>query len=429
MTRALLDESWLAEQRDNAERSDARVREAIEATARGEFVLVTDASDRENECDLIMAADAATPERIAFLVRHTSGVVCVPITGERLDELGIPLMVASGSDPFTTAFTQTVDYRPTTTTGISASDRAATIRALATPTAGGQDFCRPGHVFPLRSRDRGVLDRAGHTEAAVDLARLAGRYPAGVIAELVTEDGSMLRPVDCARFAAQHDLVVVSIADLVSYRQRHETLVELVADTTLPTRWGRFRCRLYQSRIVGSETVALTVGDLQGLTSPLVRIHSECLTSDVFGSLRCDCGDQLSHSLKAISAEGRGVLLYMRGHEGRGIGLGNKLRAYGLQDLGHDTVDANSELGLPVDAREYYLGAQVLGALGITAARLLTNNPAKAIGLIDAGIRVTERIPLHTVVHRESVAYMQSKRTRMGHLIPALDDQLHAAIL
>ncbi len=376
---------------------------------------------------MIIAAEAATTERLAFMIRHTSGVVCAPVLPQRLDQLEIPLMVRENTDKLGTAFTQSVDYRLGSSTGISASDRAGTIRALARPTSVAADFSRPGHVFPLRARPGGVLERAGHTEAAIDLVALAGRCPAAAISELVNDDGSMTRGAQLRQFAAKRRLAALSIADLVRYRQRHEPLIELLADTALPTRWGQLRCRVYRSTVDGAQTLAITVGEVREASDVLLRMHSECLTGDVFGSRRCDCGDQFEQALDRMSAQGRGVLLYMRGHEGRGIGLINKIRAYSLQDSGLDTVDANLELGLPVDAREYYVGAQIIRDLGIASVALLTNNPDKLYRLLDLGAPVARRIPLHSAPHRESVDYLLSKKQRMGHLLPAADDQRFAA--
>jgi 3,4-dihydroxy 2-butanone 4-phosphate synthase/GTP cyclohydrolase II len=396
------------------------IEDAIAAIARGEIVVVADDEDRENEGDLIMAADAATPEAIAFFVRHTSGVICVGLTGERCDDLDLTPMVRANqnTESHGTAFTITVDLAEGTSTGISAADRAATLRALADPSVGSEAFNRPGHIFPLRARPGGVLKRIGHTEASVDLARLAGRAPAGVLCELVLDGGDMARGADLRRFADEHGLVFVSIADLVRYRRRHDKLVEQTADARLPTEWGEFRCHSYESVLDGENHLAFVMGDVAGDDPVLVRVHSECLTGDVFASVKCDCGPQLRESMRLVAEAGRGVVVYLRGQEGRGIGLSHKLRAYELQDAGLDTVDANLELGLPVDTREYGIGAQILVELGVRNLRLLTNNPAKYSGLEGFGLTITERVGLHLPVHPESERYLRTKRDRMGHLLP-----------
>ncbi len=394
------------------------IEDAIAAIARGEIVVVADDEDRENEGDLIMAADLATDEQIAFFVRHTSGVICTAITGERCDELHLPLMVpASGNtEAQGTAFTVSVDLAAGTSTGISATDRALTIRALADPTVGPAAFNRPGHIFPLRARPGGTLKRAGHTEAAVDLARLAGRAPVGVLCELVLDGGGMARVPELRTFADEHDLLLVSIADLIRHRRRTEKLVTRAAAARLPTEWGEFRCFAFDSVIDAGDThLAFVMGDVAGRSDVLVRVHSECITGDVFGSVKCDCGAQLHESMRLVAEEGHGVVVYLRGHEGRGIGITHKLRAYDLQDAGADTVDANVRLGLPVDSREYGVGAQILADLGLTTVRLLTNNPAKYGGLDGYGLTITDRVPLHVPIHPEAQRYMDTKWTRMGH--------------
>jgi 3,4-dihydroxy 2-butanone 4-phosphate synthase/GTP cyclohydrolase II len=405
----------------------ATIPEAVAAIGRGEIVVVVDDEDRENEGDLIMAAEFASPETIAFFVRHTSGVICVPLTGERLDELDIPLMVrdASNTEAQRTAFTYSVDFRHGTSTGISASDRAATIRALIDPGTRAGDLARPGHIFPLRYSAGGVLKRAGHTEAAVDLARMAGLYPAGVLCEIVNDDGTMARVPDLVGFCQEHGLLMVSIAELIRHRRQTEKLVRRVAEARIPTEWGEFTCYVYESLLDGEQHVAMVRGAVQGEDDVLVRVHSECLTGDVFGSLRCDCGVQLDQAMERLAEEGLGVLVYLRGHEGRGIGLGHKIRAYSLQDdEGHDTVDANVELGLPVDSREYGIGAQILVDLGITTMRLLTNNPAKYGGLDGFGLEITGREPVFVVPNPENIQYLRTKRERLGHLLEGLDDVL-----
>ncbi|MGO9196014.1 MAG: bifunctional 3,4-dihydroxy-2-butanone-4-phosphate synthase/GTP cyclohydrolase II [Acidimicrobiales bacterium] len=397
------------------------VEEAIAAIGRGQMVVVVDDEDRENEGDLVMAAQFATPEAIAFFLAHTSGVVCAPLMPERIDELELPLMVSQNTESQRTAFTVTVDYRPGTTTGISAYDRSATIQSLIDPGTKPSDLARPGHIFPLRYRTGGVLKRAGHTEATVDLARMAGCYPAGVLCEIVTEDKqSMMRMPELERFSTEHGLPIITIADLVRYRRRREKLVERIASARIPTRFGEFTGHAYQSLIDGEHHFALVCGDVEGRENVLVRVHSECLTGDVFGSLRCDCGPQLDTALQLIAEEGAGVVVYLRGHEGRGIGLAHKLRAYTLQEQGRDTVDANVELGLPVDSREYGIGAQILVDLGITTMRALTNNPAKYGGLEGFGLDIVERVPLQPLANPENLEYLRTKRERMGHILDGL---------
>jgi 3,4-dihydroxy 2-butanone 4-phosphate synthase/GTP cyclohydrolase II len=403
----------------------AKIEDAVAAIGRGEIVIVVDDEDRENEGDLIMAAEAATPEAIAFFLHHTSGVICAPVTRERARELDLPLMVANNTESMRTAFTVSVDYRHDTTTGISAHDRARTIRSLVDPSTRAADLLRPGHIFPLEAREGGVLKRAGHTEAAMDLARMAGLYPAGVLCELVNEaKDDMARVPELERFAVEHDLLLISIADLIRYRRQTEKLVKRVAEARIPTQWGDFTCYAYESVLDGEQHVAFVRGAVQGEDDVLVRVHSECLTGDVFGSLRCDCGPQLDESMRRIAEEGLGVVVYLRGHEGRGIGIGHKLQAYALQEQGHDTVDANLALGMPVDSREYGIGAQILVDLGITTMRTLTNNPAKRGGLEGFGLSITERVPLLTEPNPENIAYLRTKRERMGHLLEGLDDVL-----
>jgi 3,4-dihydroxy 2-butanone 4-phosphate synthase/GTP cyclohydrolase II len=402
----------------------APIEEAVAAVSRGEIVVVVDDEDRENEGDLIMAAEFATPEAIAFFVRHTSGVICTPLTGDRLDELDIPLMVRDNTESHRTAFTYSVDYRHGTSTGISAADRSATINSLIDPATRPGDLARPGHIFPLRYSEGGVLKRAGHTEAAVDLARMAGLYPAGVLCEIVNDDGTMARVPDLIEFCNEHGLLMITIAELIRYRRQNEKLVRRVSEARIPTDWGDFTCYVYESLLDGEQHIALVRGAVQGEEDVLVRVHSECLTGDVFGSLRCDCGVQLDAALKKIAEDGLGALIYLRGHEGRGIGIGHKIRAYSLQDQGHDTVDANLELGLPVDSREYGIGAQILVDLGITTLRLMTNNPSKYGGLDGFGLQITGRVPLQSEPNPENLQYLRTKRERMGHLLEGLDDVL-----
>ena len=398
--------------------SAAPIEEAIAAIRSGQIVVVVDDEDRENEGDLIVAAEHATPEAMAFFVQHTSGLICAAVTAERADQLDLPLMVERNTETQRTAFTVTIDYRNGTTTGISARDRSLTARALVDPMTRPDDLARPGHLHVLRSREGGVLKRAGHTEASVDLARLAGLAPAGVLCEVVTEDGlGMARRPDLEAFAERHGLLLVTIADLIRYRRQTERLVRRTAEARLPTEYGEFRCVAYQSVIDQETHLAFVMGDPAGEPNVLVRVHSECLTGDVFGSKRCDCGAQLQEALKMIAREGLGVIVYLRGHEGRGIGIAHKLQAYELQDAGFDTVDANTELGLPVDSREYGIVAQILVDLGITTMRLLTNNPAKRGGLEGFGLQIVERLPIHTEPNSENLRYLQTKRDRLGHLL------------
>ncbi|MDQ3424398.1 MAG: bifunctional 3,4-dihydroxy-2-butanone-4-phosphate synthase/GTP cyclohydrolase II [Actinomycetota bacterium] len=402
---------------DSIERAVADIRAGLS-------VIVVDDEDRENEGDLVFAAGKATPQLMAFAIRHTSGVICVPMEGAHLDRLAVPLMTPHNRERLRTAYTVSVDARDGVTTGISAADRARTVRVLVDSATEPYELVQPGHVFPLRYRDGGVLVRPGHTEAAVDLARLAGLGPAGVIAELVNDDGTMKRGQQLRDFADEHGLALITIEDLIRHRHRHESQLEQVARTRLPTEHGTFDAFGFRNRVDGSEHIALVYGDLgePGRRSGvLTRVHSECLTGDVLGSLRCDCGPQLHAALEAIAAEGRGVVVYLRGHEGRGIGLLHKLRAYALQDVGRDTVDANLELGLPADSRDYGTGAQILAHLGIESVRLLTNNPAKRTGLQAYGIEVTERVPMAISPNPDNFRYLQTKRDRMGHQMPGLD--------
>jgi len=396
------------------------IEQAIKDIAAGRAVVVVDDEDRENEGDLIFAAQLATPELLAFMVRYTSGYICAPLTEEEADRLDLPPMFHTNQDRRQTAYAVTVDAREGVSTGISAADRAHTIRLLASAETKPTDLSRPGHVVPLRAKAGGVLRRPGHTEAAIDLAVLAGLRPAGVLCELVNDDGTMMRRPDLERFAAEHDLALITIADLIAYRRRNEQQVERVVETRLPTEHGAFTAVGYRADTDGAEHVALVFGELGDGEDVLVRVHSECLTGDVFGSVRCDCGPQLDAALQRVAEVGRGIVLYMRGHEGRGIGLLHKLQAYQLQDRGLDTVDANLELGLPADARDYGTGAQILYDLGVRSMRLLTNNPAKRAGLEGYGLTILGREALPVRLHPENVRYLRTKRDRMGHLFEAL---------
>ena len=395
----------------------AAIDDVIAAIGRGEMIVMVDDEDRENEGDLIMAAQFASPEKIAFIVRHSSGVVVAPLSGERCDELRLPLMVEHNTESHRTAFTVSVDMIEGTTTGISASDRSATLCALADPSATFASFARPGHIFPLRAREGGVLKRAGHTEAAVDLARMAGLQPAGIICEITNEDGSMSRLPQLIEFCKEHNLLLSSIAELIKYRRHNEKLVTRMGQAQVPTDWGNFTCTAFRSDIDDTEHLAFSMGDIQDGSPVLVRVHSECLTGDVFASRRCDCGPQLQSAMALIAREGRGIVVYLRGHEGRGIGIAHKIRAYSLQDGGLDTVDANTELGLPIDSREYGVGAQILADLGAHKLRLITNNPAKYGGIEGYGLEVVERVALNPIPTEENLKYLQTKRDRMGHLL------------
>ncbi len=400
------------------------VERAIADIAAGRAVVVVDDEDRENEGDIIFAASKATPELMAFTIRYSSGVICVPMPADMLDRLEIPLMTPHNKDRLRTAYTISVDARDGVTTGISAADRAHTVRVLADSATEPWEITRPGHVFPLRYREGGVLVRRGHTEAAVDLATLAGLTPAGVLVEVVNDDGTMKRGPELRAFADEHGLAMISIDDLVRYRRRHENLVERVAETRLPTRHGDFTAYGYRITVDDSEHIALVYGDVSGPEPVLTRVHSECLTGDVFGSHRCDCGPQLDEALARMVEEGRGVVVYLRGHEGRGIGLVAKLQAYQLQDGGRDTVDANLDLGLPADARHYGTATQVLRDLGVQSVRLMTNNPDKVANLEDFGIDVADRVPLTPHPNDHNLAYLLTKRDRMGHDLPHLGGDL-----
>ncbi|XP_010484205.1 PREDICTED: bifunctional riboflavin biosynthesis protein RIBA 1, chloroplastic [Camelina sativa] len=391
---------------------------AIEDIRQGKFVVVVDDEDRENEGDLVMAAQLATPEAMAFIVKHGTGIVCVSMKDDDLERLHLPLMVnqKENEEKLSTAFTVTVDAKHGTTTGVSARDRATTILSLASRDSKPEDFNRPGHIFPLKYREGGVLKRAGHTEASVDLTVLAGLDPVGVLCEIVDDDGSMARLPKLREFAAENNLKIVSIADLIRYRRKSDKLVERSSAARIPTMWGPFTAYCYKSILDGIEHIAMVKGEISDGQEILVRVHSECLTGDIFGSARCDCGNQLALAMQQIESNGRGVLVYLRGHEGRGIGLGHKLRAYNLQDAGRDTVEANEELGLPVDSREYGIGAQILRDLGVRTMKLMTNNPAKYVGLKGYGLAIVGRVPLLSLITKENKRYLETKRTKMGHM-------------
>jgi len=396
---------------------------ALEAFAAGEFLVVVDDEDRENEGDLIIAGDAITEEKMAFMIRHTSGVICAPLLDERADELRLPLMVAENTESHRTAFTVTIDLIEGCTTGISAGDRARTIRRMADETSVAGEFARPGHIFPLRARPGGVLKRAGHTEAAIDLCRMTNRPPVGALCEIVNDNGTMKRLPECREFADEHGLLVISIADLIRYRRQSEKLVEHFGDALIPTTFGDFTAHAYRSVLDGEEHLAYTMGDLSSCESPLVRVHSECLTGDILASERCDCGYQLQTALAMIAEEGCGVLVYLRGHEGRGIGIGHKIRAYALQDEeGLDTVDANTAQGLPVDSREYGVGANILADLGVSSMRLMTNNPVKYGGLEGYGLDIVERVAIDIDSTPNRERYLSTKRVRMGHIMTNGED-------
>ncbi|MDD5093224.1 MAG: bifunctional 3,4-dihydroxy-2-butanone-4-phosphate synthase/GTP cyclohydrolase II [Dehalococcoidia bacterium] len=395
----------------------ATIQEAIEDIRDGKFVIVVDDEGRENEGDLVIAAEKISPEAINFMAKHARGLICVPLTAKRLDELNIPMMVRHNTSHFDSPFTVSVESRHRVTTGISASDRATTVQVLIDPSTKPEDIVYPGHMFPLRARAGGVLVRAGHTEASIDLAKLAGLYPGAVICEVMNDDGTMARLPDLEILSAKHHIKIVSVTQLIAYRRRHDKLVRRIAEAHLPTKYGEFMAIAYKSVIDTDEHVALVKGDIITCDEPiLVRVHSECLTGDVFGSLRCDCGAQVPMAMEAIEKEGKGVFLYMR-QEGRGIGLHNKIKAYALQDTGLDTVEANEKLGFAPDLRDYGIGAQILVDLGIRNMKLLTNNPKKVIGLEGYGLRVTETLPILAPATPENIGYLKTKREKLGHLI------------
>jgi len=405
----------------------AAIEEALDDVREGRMVVVCDAEDRENEGDLTLAAQFATPEAINFMATHGRGLICLALTPNRCDELGLDLMAAKNESPFQTAFTVSIEAREGITTGISAHDRAHTVQVAIDPQARPQDVVQPGHIFPLKAKAGGVLERTGQTEAAVDLARLAGLNPAGVICEVMNDDGTMARVPDLVGYCERHDLKMITVADLIAYRRRHDKLIERVVETRLPTRFGDFTVIGFRSMVDDKHHVAMVKGEISGEEEVLVRVHSECLTGDVFHSLRCDCGQQLEDALLRIDEEGRGVLLYLS-QEGRGIGLLNKLRAYKLQEEGRDTVDANLELGLPADLRDYGIGAQILVDLGLTSIRLLTNNPKKIVGLEGYGLRVTDQVPIEHLANEHNRDYLRAKKDRLGHLLHhqglALDEEM-----
>ncbi|MGH2989218.1 MAG: bifunctional 3,4-dihydroxy-2-butanone-4-phosphate synthase/GTP cyclohydrolase II [Solirubrobacterales bacterium] len=405
----------------------ATVEDALEDVRRGRMIVVCDGDDRENEGDLVLAAQFATPEAINFMAKEARGLVCLALTPERCDELGLDLMAAKNESPFQTAFTVAVEAREGISTGISAHDRAHTVQVAIDPSSRPHDLVQPGHIFPLKAKAGGVLERTGQTEAAVDLARLAGLNPSGVICEVMNDDGTMARVPDLVRYCARHGLKMITVADLIAYRSRHDRLIERVVETQLPTKFGDFTAFGFRSLVDGKHHVAMIKGEVDGEPDVLVRVHSECLTGDVFHSLRCDCGQQLEDALARIEDEGQGVLLYLA-QEGRGIGLLNKLRAYRLQEEGRDTVDANLELGLPADLRDYGIGAQILVDLGLSSIRLLTNNPKKIVGLEGYGLSVTDQIPIEHAPGDHNREYLRAKKQRLGHLLHhqglALDEEM-----
>jgi 3,4-dihydroxy 2-butanone 4-phosphate synthase/GTP cyclohydrolase II len=393
------------------------VEEAVAAVRDGRMIIIVDDEDRENEGDLMVAADKTTPEAINFMARHGRGLICLPLTHKRLEELQLPLMVQDNTARFQTAFTISIDAKAGVSTGISAGDRARTILATIDPATKPEDLARPGHIFPLQAKDGGVLARAGQTEASVDMARMAGLQPAGVICEIMNEDGSMARMPELERMSAEFGLPILTIADLIKYRMRHECLVRKIDEADMPTAYGHFRIAVFEDEIRGEHHVALIKGVIDPETPLLVRAHSQCLTGDCFGSARCDCGDQLHRAMEMIEAEGQGVVLYILNHEGRGIGLTNKIRAYAMQDRGADTVEANTRLGFKPDQRDYGIGAQVLVALGVRKIRLITNNPRKFVGLTGYGLEIVDRVPLEIAPNESNCRYLKTKKDKMGHML------------
>jgi 3,4-dihydroxy 2-butanone 4-phosphate synthase / GTP cyclohydrolase II len=395
--------------------------EALEDIRRGRMVIVVDDEERENEGDLVAAAEMVTPEMIAFMLRRTSGIICAPITEARATELDLPMMVDINTARHGTPFTVSIDYLNGTSTGVSASDRAKTVLALTNPKTVAHDFARPGHIFPLRAVDEGVLRRAGHTEAAVDLARMAGFQPIALLCEVMNEDGSMSRMPELVKFAEEFDLKIISVQDLIAYRMTREKLMHKIVEVNLPTEYGDFRLHLYENKVDHKEHIALTKGDIANGEPVLVRVHSECFTGDTLGSLRCDCQDQLHAAMMMVEAAGRGVVVYMR-QEGRGIGLANKLRAYKLQEEGADTVEANEALGFKADLRDYGLGAQLLADLGVRKMRLMTNNPKKVVGLSSYGLEIVERVPIEIPANARNASYLETKRKKLGHILTGMHE-------